>query len=51
VDELGDTAERILQFIEQNPGCRDIAMNRQWQYLFLPLMSIWLNNIGIRILD
>jgi hypothetical protein len=21
VDELGDTAERILQFIEQNPGC------------------------------
>jgi predicted transcriptional regulator len=21
VDELGDTAERILQFIQQNPGC------------------------------
>ena len=21
MDELGDTAERILQFIQQNPGC------------------------------
>jgi hypothetical protein len=35
----------------KHTGFRNTTMNRQRQYLFLPLMSIWLNNIGIWILD